>query len=323
MHWIGPRRLCRFDSRFPIPDSRGSHLLPRMIARPHERARLDVPEPHLAADPPELAELLGRVVTVERQVVRRRSQILAECENVHVDVAEIAHHGHDLLDGLAESEDDPCLRRDVRRIGLGVPEDLHDTLVATARPRALVQPWDGFGVVVIDLWPRVEHGADAVHVPLEVRDQYLHRTPGNLLVNLPDRLGEDVRAEVREVVAVHGRDDRVLEPHLGYGCRDARRLAHVVLRRPAVRDRAIAAVPRTHVAEDHERRGAVLPTFADVGAMRLFAHRVEVQLAHQVPEPRVIRTAWSFHLEPRGLPLGERLGLVAPHDLVESLAHRL
>jgi hypothetical protein len=37
-----------------------------------------------------------------------------------------------------------------------------------------------------------------------------------------------------------------------------------------MRDRAISAIPRTDVAKDHERRGAMLPALTDVRAMRLF-----------------------------------------------------
>ena len=79
--------------------------------------------------------------------------------------------------------------------------------------------------------------------------------------------------------------------HLGDRLRDARGLGDVVLRRAAVGDGAVGAVPRADVAEDHERRGAVLPALADVGAVRFLADGVEVELAHQVLEAQVVGPA--------------------------------
>ena len=58
------------------------------------------------------------------------------------------------------------------------------------------------------------------------------------------------------------------------------RLVDVERRRPAVRDRAVGARARADVAEDHERRGAVVPAFADVRAARVLADGVELEVAH-------------------------------------------
>ena len=98
---------------------------------------------------------------------------------------------------------------------------------------------------------------------------------------------------------------------------DARRLADVVLGRPAVGDGAVGAVPRADVAEDHEGGGAVLPALADVRAVRLLADRVEVELAHQLLEPQVVRPAWGANLQPRRLSVGEEFGAVAANDLIQ------
>ena len=73
----------------------------------------------------------------------------------------------------------------------------------------------------------------------------------------------------------------MLELHLRRGLGDALRLGGIELRRTSVRDRAVGAVSRADVAENHERRGAVLPALADVGAVRLLADRVQVEVAHQ------------------------------------------
>ena len=175
--------------------------------------------------------------------------------------------------------------------------------------------------MIVDLGPRFENGADAVLIALKIRNQDLDRAARNPLMNLPDRLGEDVGAEIGKIVAVDGRDDRVLKLHLRDRLRDALRLRDIVLRRPAVGDGAIGAVPGADVAQDHESGGAVLPTFADVGAVRLLADGMQVELTHQVLEPHVVGTTGRLDLEPRRLALGQRLGAVTAHDLIEIL-HR-
>src|SRR6266702_1358315 len=69
----------------------------------------------------------------------------------------------------------------------------------------------------------------------------------------------------------------------------------------AVGDRAVRAVARTHVAEDHERGGLVLPALPDVGAMCFFTDRMQLEVAHHVLEREVVGAAGCFHLQPRGL----------------------
>src|SRR5437764_597416 len=115
----------------------------------------------------------------------------------------------------------------------------------------------------------------------------------------------------------------MLQSHLGDRLGDSRRLRDVVFRWATMGHSAIGAVSRAHVAEDHERCGAVLPAFAHVGAVGFLAHRVEVQLAHEALEAKVVRSAGSFHLEPGWLALGERLRAVTPHYLIKSIWHRL
>src|SRR5207237_6369938 len=102
---------------------------------------------------------------------------------------------------------------------------------------------------------------------------------------------------------------------------NALRLRRVVARRATMRDRAVRAVSRAHVAEDHEGGGAVLPTLANVGATRLLADRMQVERAHQLLEMQVVGPARRAHLEPTRLPLRERLDAMASEDLMEFFAH--
>src|ERR1019366_9404827 len=136
-----------------------------------------------------------------------------------------------------------------------------------------------------------------------------------------DGLGKSPGAEVREVVAVDRGEDEVAERHSRGGVRDAGGLGHVILRRPAMRDGAVRAVPRADVTEDHEGGRAVLPALADVGAMRFLADRVQVEFAHEVLQVNVVTPAGSLHLEPAGLPLRQRFAAVPAHDVIEGFAH--
>jgi hypothetical protein len=55
--------------------------------------------------------------------------------------------------------------------------------------------------------------------------------------------------------------------------------------------------------------------------MGFLANGVEVQLAHQVFEPEVVRSAGRLHLEPGGFTLRKRLDAVSPDYLVKGVGH--
>src|SRR4051794_27684849 len=113
----------------------------------------------------------------------------------------------------------------------------------------------------------------------------------------------------------------MLKPHLADRVGDTRRLADVVLRRPTVGDGAIRTVSRADVAKDHERGRAMLPAFADVGAVRFLANRMQVEVAHQLLQAKILGAAGGTDLEPAGLALRQGLRAMAASDLIECLAH--
>ena len=91
------------------------------------------------------------------------------------------------------------------------------------------------------------------------------------------------------------------------GARHLDRLVLVGRLRRAVRDVAVAARARAGVAEDHERRGAVVPALADVRAVRFLADGVETEVAHQALEAEVVLGAGRADLQPVGLGLPRQL----------------
>src|SRR5579863_9719584 len=89
-------------------------------------------------------------------------------------------------------------------------------------------------------------------------------------------------------------------------------LSKVVRGRPPMSHGAIRAIAGADVAQDHERRGAMLPALADVGTMGLLTNSVKVQVPHQALEPGIVGPAWRFDLEPARLS-----------DLIERFNHWL
>src|SRR4029453_10982261 len=90
--------------------------------------------------------------------------------------------------------------------------------------------------------------------------------------------------------------------------------------RLAVRHRAVAAMARAHVAQDHEGRGGLFPALADVRTTRLLADRVQVPLAEAALEAHIIRSAGGPDLEPRRLLARDRKTVGLDHR--KGVQHR-
>ena len=126
------------------------------------------------------------------------------------------------------------------------------------------------------------------------------RIAGDRRARQADRLGEDLRAAIGQIVAIDRGDDDVAEAEHLHRVRDPRRFGEIERDGLAVRHGAVAAGARADVAEDHERRRAVVPAFADVGAAGFFTDGVKVQAAHQLLELQVFLGAGRPHLQPVG-----------------------
>ncbi len=84
-----------------------------------------------------------------------------------------------------------------------------------------MEPAHGLDVVVEDLGPRGEDGAQCLLLDAEeVGRQHLHARLRQLRLDRSDRGSEVACAAVGDVVAVNGGDDNVLELHLGGGLAD-------------------------------------------------------------------------------------------------------
>ena len=63
-------------------------------------------------------------------------------------------------------------------------------------------------------------------------------------------------------------------------------------------DRAVGTVSRADITKDDERGGSVAPTLSEVRAVRLFAHRVELEVAHHPFDGHVVAAARVTDLQP-------------------------
>src|SRR2546425_5707509 len=93
---------------------------------------------------------------------------------------------------------------------------------------------------------------------------------------------------VRQVVAVDGCDDRMLEAEAGHGICNAPRFPSIHAGRQPRGHGAESAAARADLPEDHEgRRPVSSPALVDVGAAGLLADSVKAQLIHERPQLQV------------------------------------
>mmetsp|Transcript_51494 Transcript_51494/g.164683 ORF Transcript_51494/g.164683 Transcript_51494/m.164683 type:complete len:284 (-) Transcript_51494:196-1047(-) len=253
----------------------------------------------------------------------RRPHVLPERDHVHPGLPELLHGPQDHLGRLPEPEHDASLGHPGPRL-LGRPQH-RDRLVpvGAAVPHLALQLGHGLHVVRKHVQPAQRHPLHALDIPLEVRHQGLHQQARACLLEPGDGLRDVPAALVGEVVAVHRCEHDVVQPPACHGGRDVCGLLRVQRRGcPRGLDRAKAAAARARVPHDHDgRRGALPglgvppPALADVGALRLLAHRGELEL----PQLRLdlgvlLATREDGALEPVGLA-----GLLLPGGRVDGV----
>src|SRR5688500_1263103 len=122
-----------------------------VIRGANEWTGFDVAEAHRHARVAEAVELRRRPVALDRQMHRRRPQVLPDSQDVGALRRDVAHRRDDLFVRLAEADHDPALANQVGRALLGAAKYFERPLVAGLRTDARVQTRDGLDVVVEDL----------------------------------------------------------------------------------------------------------------------------------------------------------------------------
>ena len=231
-----------------------------------------------------LGELVGVVVALDREVLHRRPQVLAKREDVAIDRAQVHERLAQLRPRLSQPDHDR--RLGVDRGGSGRPaefarvrlrplENAERSVVSSSLPDRLLQPRDRLDVVVEDVRPCRHHRPERRLLSVEVGDQDLDAHAGARVAQAPDRVGEDARAAVGQIVAGHACDHDVIEAQAADGLGHAARLVQVVDGGPVRLDRAEPAGAGAGVAEDHDRGRSLVPALAHVRALSLRANGVQ------------------------------------------------
>src|SRR5580704_2464348 len=275
-------------------------LLVRVIAGAHQRSGLDVAEAEAQRLLPQLAEFLRRVEPGYGQVVARGAEILTHGKNVNAAATEVAEHLNQFFRGFAESHHHSALRHHAGRELLGIFQQREAAFVTGSGAHRAVKTRHGFGVVIENVGPRLEHNLQRFFESLKVRNQHLDAAIRNQLANLANGLGENSGATDVVIVTIHAGHNGVLQTQRGHSFSHAARFVPVDRLGPALRHGAESAAPGADVTQQHESRGLVIPALADVGALGRLADGVQPQPARQLLEVVKVLSNRRFGSEPVG-----------------------
>ncbi|MNC05602.1 hypothetical protein D3C75_530910 [compost metagenome] len=236
-----------------------------------------------------------------RQVTAGRLQILTEGQHVDVVLAHALHDFDDFFVGLAQTQHQAGLGRNVRHHLLEFLQQVQRPLEVRTRPRGLVQARYRFQVVVEHI--RRLMGGDRqghVHASAIIRHQGFQLNAGRQLADLAQAIDKVLGAAVAQIVTVHRGDHHVLQAQLGDGHGQVHRLVGVQRLGPAMADIAERTATGADVAHDHEGRGATGEALAQVRAGRLFADAVQLVLAQQLLDAVDLGRDRHAHANPVG-----------------------
>ena len=183
-------------------------------------------------------------------------------------------------------------------------EQFQRCAVAAARARHAIEPRHGLDVVIEHVRAGVEHRAQRRLDALEVGNQHLDaarraraRASARIVSAKMNAPPSARSSRSTEVITANCRPMRATASATRAGSAVSSSFGR------AVRHGAVGAGARADVAEDHERRRAVVPALADVGAARVLAHGVQLQVLHDPLEPEVVVRPGRADLQPVGLGL--------------------
>ena len=188
-------------------------MLGGVVRRAHQWSRFDPAEADSQAKFLQLGELFHGVVTGDGQMLARGLEILPNGEDIHTPRAQIAHHILHLFDRLTQAHHQARFGQHVGIDLLGVGEGGAGPIVAILRLHELEQSRNRLYIVIEDLGPGVDHDTQRFRRAFEVGNQHFDRAAGVNFANAADEHGEDRRAAIFAVVAVHRGDHRVLKVH--------------------------------------------------------------------------------------------------------------
>jgi len=168
------------------------------------------------------------------------------------------------------------------------------------QPDLPIETRHGLGVVIEHIGTCFHHDFDGGAVALKIGNQNFDTATRNALANGADGEGEEFGAAIGAIIAVHTGDHGETQSHDRDGFSNPPRLVVIHRQWRALFDGAETAAACTHVAQDHECRGAMIPAFADIGASRALTNRVEAKALDQVFELVIILSRGRRRAEPGG-----------------------
>jgi hypothetical protein len=136
--------------------------------------------------------------------------------------------------------------------------------------------------VIEYVWTGIEHDAKRLFQTLKIRNQDLNSTTGGHQANLANGLGKNLGAPNIVIVPVNAGYNGMFDAEASH--RFGHSLGFFIIDWPrlALGNRAESAAAGANVAEQHERRSAVIPALADVGTLRRFADSVQSKPASEL-----------------------------------------
>src|SRR5581483_11649554 len=215
-------------------------------------------------------------------MLERWAQVLADGEDVHIMFVHVMHDFKNLVPGLAKSQHEAGLGGSGGIHLFGPFQDLQRAFVDSLRAHAPVQAWHRLDVVVEDVGPRIDHRLQGFVDAFEIGRQHFNAALRIEAANPANGRGKDGRAAIFKFIAVDRCDDGVTQTHFLHSFSNPLWFLPVKANGATGLYGAKTATARTNAAQDHKGRGFVAPAFADIGAARLLAYRVQLFAAHQL-----------------------------------------
>src|SRR6185312_2971124 len=260
-------------------------------------------------------ELRGRDVALDGQVVRRRTQILSQSDDVDARRAQVGQRLLDLLIRLTQTQHQAALGQYRRHVLLRMREHSQRLLVPGARiSHRMGEASHGLDVLRKDIESGVDDRLDVFEHSPEVRRQCFNSGRRIASLDRTDAGSVVAGAAVRQIVAIDRGKHDVFELHQLDAAGSVLRFVRIEpTTRVAGIDRAEAAGSCADRAHEHDRGGAGVPALADVRAFRLLADGSEAVLLDDPLD--------GLKADARGRPRAQPGGLAAaPHRNAWRLA---
>ena len=240
----------------------------------------------------------------DRQVVRSRTEVLADRRDRHARGRQVRERRDHLVFRLPQPDHEPRLHDEPRICS--AREHREAPRIARRGSHRPLQARNRLDVVVQDVGPCVEDEPERGVISPAVRDQDLHGRARAAAPNGFDGRCDGTCTAVGEVVTRHTGDHRMGEPHPLDGLRDSFRLCGVERQRVPRVDQAEPARAGAASTVHHEGCRPVGPALEDVRTARLLADGDEPGIVDRPPERQVAVPHPCRHAEPVRLARAER-----------------